>query len=120
MESTHKLATCRTCGKQQEAVIVIGKPLWASLEVGWSFGVCVECERKERERERQQWFDSFEWRDMGDPIEYVREHEASYVLLRCPFCSAIVKAYVWSISGRGKKCECGALLTLKNARRKQE
>lgn len=26
----------------------------------------------------------------------------------CPFCSAIVRAYWWSLCGGGKKCTCGA------------
>lgn len=30
------------------------------------------------------------------------------VWFACPFCGAEVKAYVWSLSGRGKRCECGA------------
>lgn len=27
----------------------------------------------------------------------------------CPFCGAEVRARVWSMSGRGKRCACGAL-----------
>ena len=27
----------------------------------------------------------------------------------CPFCAHEVKAYLWSISGGGKRCDCGAL-----------
>jgi hypothetical protein len=27
----------------------------------------------------------------------------------CPFCMEEVKAYVWSLSGGGKRCQCGAL-----------
>lgn len=30
-------------------------------------------------------------------------------LFNCPFCKDEVKAYVWSISGSGKRCTCGAL-----------
>lgn len=29
--------------------------------------------------------------------------------IRCPFCTHEVKAYVWSLSGGGKRCDCGAL-----------
>lgn len=29
----------------------------------------------------------------------------------CPFCSADVKGYAWSVAGSGKRCVCGALLT---------
>lgn len=32
------------------------------------------------------------------------------VRIRCPFCSTTFQAYVWSISGGGKKCPgCGAM-----------
>ena len=27
----------------------------------------------------------------------------------CPWCGREVKAYLWSLSGGGKRCECGAL-----------
>lgn len=27
----------------------------------------------------------------------------------CPWCGLEVKAYVWSISGGGKRCHCGAI-----------
>lgn len=36
----------------------------------------------------------------------------SRVLIECPFCSTQFWAYIWSISGGGKKCEnksCGAM-----------
>jgi hypothetical protein len=33
----------------------------------------------------------------------------SYIMIECPFCSKVVKAYVWSLAGGGKKCECGAI-----------
>lgn len=48
---------------------------------------------------------------------YVVKHESlerpsSVVyLIDCPFCQQEVKAYLWSISGGGKRCKCGALLT---------
>mgnify|MGYP003123720655 FL=1 len=29
----------------------------------------------------------------------------------CPFCHQEVKAYLWSISGSGKRCQCGAMLS---------
>lgn len=29
----------------------------------------------------------------------------------CPFCGSEIKAYLWSLSGGGKKCGCGALFT---------
>jgi len=33
----------------------------------------------------------------------------SYIYIRCPFCGAEVKAYIWSLAGSGKKCDgCNA------------
>lgn len=28
----------------------------------------------------------------------------------CPFCGDSVRAYLWSLAGSGKRCECGAVL----------
>jgi hypothetical protein len=28
----------------------------------------------------------------------------------CPFCNTVVDCYLWSISGSGKKCKCGAVI----------
>lgn len=39
------------------------------------------------------------WRSMG----------RVKLTLTCPFCSAEVPAYLWSLSGGGKRCDCGAL-----------
>jgi hypothetical protein len=33
----------------------------------------------------------------------------------CPFCDAKISCYLWSISGSGKKCSCGAILRSKTA-----
>ncbi len=33
----------------------------------------------------------------------------SYCYIKCPFCGDRVKTYIWSISGGGKRCDCGAL-----------
>lgn len=44
--------------------------------------------------------------------EIVSEHSGfgrSTVHIECPFCFREVVAYKWSLSGSGKKCECGAL-----------
>ncbi len=33
------------------------------------------------------------------------------ILIRCPFCNAKVTAYMWSLAGTGKRCDCGALFS---------
>lgn len=40
-------------------------------------------------------------------------------LIVCPFCEADVVAYVWSLSGNGKKCPCGAMFTSFGTARKK-
>lgn len=38
------------------------------------------------------------------------EHKSSNTIyFYCPFCRDEVKAYVWSLVGGGKRCDCGAL-----------
>ena len=50
-----------------------------------------------------------------------REHTGIYGLISlergrklgkvdCPFCNTVVDCYLWSISGSGKKCKCGAVI----------
>lgn len=34
--------------------------------------------------------------------------------VRCPFCSCVVEAHLWSIAGSGKRCECGAVIRRNN------
>ena len=34
----------------------------------------------------------------------------SYTYITCPFCRTTTRAYLWSPSGSGKRCSCGALL----------
>ena len=36
------------------------------------------------------------------------------VVVRCPFCRCVVEAHLWSISGSGKRCECGAVIRRNN------
>ena len=43
--------------------------------------------------------------------ELSREVGRIRVAITCPFCGDEVIAYVWSLAGSGKKCDCGALLT---------
>ena len=33
----------------------------------------------------------------------------TYFLIKCPFCDSLIKAFVWSLAGTGKSCDCGAL-----------
>jgi hypothetical protein len=33
----------------------------------------------------------------------------TYTNIRCPFCSADTRAYLWSLAASGKRCSCGAL-----------
>jgi hypothetical protein len=37
--------------------------------------------------------------------------------IRCPFCGAVVIAYVWSLAGSGKNCPCGAKHTSHDTRK---
>ena len=58
--------------------------------------------------------DVFKQSDVIDSREYVelserREFGTSRVILRCPFCGRRVVAYIWSMAGGGKRCECGAI-----------
>lgn len=32
----------------------------------------------------------------------------SSIEIECPFCGSMVRAYVWSLAGVGKRCPCGA------------
>ena len=50
-----------------------------------------------------------ESRDCGGYLRKRAEPGRTRVDLRCPFCKATVTAYVWSLSGGGKRCDCGAL-----------
>lgn len=40
---------------------------------------------------------------------YSQANGRSYTYITCPFCGEVVKAYIWSLCGGGKKCPCGAL-----------
>jgi len=37
------------------------------------------------------------------------EHGKARVQVNCPFCKQPVIAYLWSLSGGGKRCYCGAM-----------
>jgi hypothetical protein len=38
----------------------------------------------------------------------VSAHGRSRYNIECPYCHAIVVAYIWSLAGSGKRCPCGA------------
>lgn len=42
-------------------------------------------------------------------ISHTSEMGRSRVKLECPFCGAWVTAFLWSLSGSGKRCTCGAI-----------
>lgn len=44
-------------------------------------------------------------------LDRVREMGRTRVTIECPFCVREVTAYVWSINGGGKRCNCGALFS---------
>ena len=33
----------------------------------------------------------------------------STVIITCPFCDVRTEAYLWSLAGSGKRCDCGAV-----------
>lgn len=38
----------------------------------------------------------------------------------CPFCGNEIKAYLWSLSGGGKRCLCGAIFGSRRAYKMKE
>lgn len=56
---------------------------------------------KQRDHEQREWTQLWHRSEMGK----------TRIGIRCPFCSAEVTAYVWSISGGGKRCSCGAMFS---------
>lgn len=60
------------------------------------------------------------WDDIDKPncikkeykmFEGFSSHGKSTVDIDCPFCGAEVTAFIWSLRGCGKRCECGALFS---------
>lgn len=58
------------------------------------------------------------WAETGGPGVERRTYETrggssrngrSTVVIVCPWCTAHVTAYLWSLAGGGKRCDCGAL-----------
>ena len=53
------------------------------------------------------------------PVEVFKEHSGLTVVysevgrtavwLTCPWCQTRVDAFLWSLAGSGKRCQCGAL-----------
>lgn len=50
-----------------------------------------------------------ETRDSGGYIRRYEQMGRTRVVLACPFCSAHVTCFVWSLAGGGKRCDCGAM-----------
>jgi hypothetical protein len=50
-----------------------------------------------------------ETRNYTRTLRFASASGRSYCYITCPFCQAVVKAFIWSLSGGGKKCTCGAL-----------
>jgi len=51
-------------------------------------------------------------KEIRDNEYYVNSvgHGTSTVMITCPFCKAKTEAYIWSLSGSGKRCcGCGAV-----------
>ena len=68
--------------------------------------------------------DNSEWRDVAGWVELTADLDcmgrASQLRVGadCPFCGCWVAAYLWSLSGGGKRCHgCGAVLYRMRARR---
>lgn len=40
--------------------------------------------------------------------EMSRSNGRSSIDIQCPFCLAVIEAYLWSLAGGGKRCTCGA------------
>jgi len=38
-----------------------------------------------------------------------RQNGRTRAAIACPFCGCTTEAYVWSLAGSGKRCECGAV-----------
>lgn len=51
---------------------------------------------------------STETRQIDGYIRKWSEMGKTRIEVKCPFCSAHLIAYVWSLNGSGKKCSCGA------------
>lgn len=49
-----------------------------------------------------------QWSAHGETVEYP---SSRVIFIDCPFCKAEVRAYVWSLAGGGKRCECGAIFS---------
>lgn len=44
-----------------------------------------------------------------------RANGRSTVDVQCPFCDTATQARLWSLSGSGKRCECGAVFRRNNS-----
>jgi hypothetical protein len=77
---------------------------------------CPNCEGSEINEPETRNFNMHKYdREKGRPFEVghvISEMGRSRIEVTCPFCDALFYAYIWSISGGGKKCPgCGAMHT---------
>ena len=61
--------------------------------------------------------DGLTWKDMGDVCNFRSLADGrSTVDALCPWCNTWTTCALWSLSGSGKLCRCGALLTRTHSR----
>ena len=62
----------------------------------------------------------FEYKKIGFPYAYSPSHGRNTALIDCPFCGEKrILIYIWSYSGCGKRCGCGAMLSYHGATKKK-
>lgn len=60
-----------------------------------------------------------EYKKIDLPYAYSPSHGRSTALVDCPWCGEKrILIYIWSFSGGGKKCDCGAMLSFHGATKK--
>jgi len=61
--------------------------------------------------ELHQKADEIETRYISVKRKGLEAPSSATLYFNCPFCNVEVKAYLWLLSGGGKRCDCGALFT---------
>lgn len=52
---------------------------------------------------------NIEQRESGGYERKYSEAGRTRVVIKCPFCTMRLTAYLWSLNGCGKRCDCGAM-----------